>query len=215
MKTVGQILKESREGRFYTLEEVEKATKIRKELLVALEADDYNKLPPSTFVQGFIKNYAQFLGLSQDKLLAIFRREFADKRHRPYVMEAFAKPLKEGHFRITPAKFFGLVITLLVLSFFTYLWFQYRQFVGPPQLTLISPADQSTFDNTIIIVSGTTDPEVKVLINDQEVMVGIDGSFKEEVALSSPFNKINVVAISKFGQKNQIERMVYLKNRIP
>lgn len=211
MRTVGEILKETREAKFYSLEEVEKATKIRIELLVSLEADDYSKLPPPTFVQGFIKNYAKFLHLDQEKLLAIFRREFPDKKHKPYVMEAFAKPLKEGRFKITPARVLGMVVTMLVLSFFTYLWFQYRQFVGAPQLTLTSPVDQLATDNAIISVEGKTDPEVKVVINNQEIMIGPDGSFKEEVTLAAPFNKITVAAISKFGQKSEVERTVYLK----
>ncbi|KKQ08609.1 MAG: Transcriptional regulator, XRE family [Candidatus Daviesbacteria bacterium GW2011_GWB1_36_5] len=68
MRTVGQILKETREAKFYTLEEVEKATKIRVELLEALEEDNFSKLPPETFIQGFIKNYGKFLGLDANKL---------------------------------------------------------------------------------------------------------------------------------------------------
>ena len=76
MRTVGQILKEERERKLYTLEEVEKTTKIRKELLEELEAGHYSLLPPPTFVQGFIKNYGKFLGLDTEKLLALFRREF-------------------------------------------------------------------------------------------------------------------------------------------
>ncbi|MBI2334562.1 helix-turn-helix domain-containing protein, partial [Candidatus Daviesbacteria bacterium] len=46
MRTVGQVLKEEREKKFYTLDEIEKATKIRRELLEALELGQYQKLPP-------------------------------------------------------------------------------------------------------------------------------------------------------------------------
>src|SRR5687767_6926962 len=100
MRTVGQILKEEREKKFYTLDEVEKVTKIRKELLLALEDDDYSKLPPSTFVQGFIKNYGKFLGLDSEKLLAVFRREFSDRKNPPRIMEAWSNPLENPKFRL-------------------------------------------------------------------------------------------------------------------
>lgn len=211
MRTVGQILKDTREDKLYTLEEVEKSTKIRKELLIALESDDYSKLPPPTFVQGFIKNYAKFLGLDEDKLLAVYRREFSEKKHKPYVMNAFANPVEKGRFKLTPGRALGLVVSLIILSFFAYLWMQYRQFVGAPTLAVSSPVDQMTTDNPSIVVEGKTDPEVKVMVNGQEIPVEIDGQFKEDVSLSSQVNKITVVATSKIGQKIEVDRTVYLK----
>jgi cytoskeletal protein RodZ len=213
MRTVGQILKETREAKFYSLEDVEKAIKIQKNMLRALEDDDYSKLPPPTFVQGFIKNYARFLNLDPQKLLAIFRREFTREKQRSSegIMESFAKPVGGRHNIITPPKLVGLVVTLVILSFFGYLWIQYRQFVGPPSLNLTTPSDQITVDNSSIVVEGSTDPEIKVLINSQEVPVDQSGHFKEEITLPSEINKISVVASSKFGQKNEIERTVYLK----
>lgn len=211
MHTVGQTLKEARETKYYSLDEVEKATKIRKELLEALEADDYAKLPPATFVQGFIKNYSKFLGLDSQKLLALFRREFSEKRHKPYVMDAFAHPLDKKRFKITPSFVVGLVISLIIISFFGYLWLQYSQFVGVPTLQVSSPADQLATDNPLVVVEGKTDPEVKVSVNSQEVAVSTEGVFKQEIALSSPVNKITVVATSKMGQKTEEERTVYLK----
>jgi len=211
MSTVGQLLKEAREAKFYTLEEVEKATKIKHEFLTALEADNYSQLPSATFVKGFIKNYAKFLKLDQNKLLAIFRREFPKTKQKPYVMDAFSSPVSEGRLKITPGRVFGLVVLTLTLSFFAYLWFQFHQFVNPPNLFLSSPPDQLTTDSPSILVEGKTDPEIKVSVNSQEIEVGPSGDFKEEISLSSPVNKVSVVATSKFGQKTQIERMVYLK----
>src|SRR3989344_3879414 len=124
MRTVGQILKEEREKKFYTLDEVEKVTKIRKELLQALEAGQYQKLPPPTFVQGFIKNYGRFLGLNSEKLLAVFRREFSENKNPPRVMESFSNPPDDKKFRITPARVVASVVFSLIVIFFVYLWFE-------------------------------------------------------------------------------------------
>ncbi|MCL4367239.1 helix-turn-helix domain-containing protein [Patescibacteria group bacterium] len=215
MRTVGQTLKETREEKLLSLEEVEKSTKIRRELLEALESDDYKKLPPSTFVQGFIKNYAKFLGLDPNKLLAIFRREFSDKAHKPYVMDAFVHPADPKKIKITPGKVLGVVISLIILSFFAYLWLQYRQFVGSPTLIVDNPVDQMTTDSSNIIVEGKTDPEIKVSVNNQDIPVDSNGQFKTQISLSSPVNKINVEATSKFGQKIDVDRIVYLKTANP
>jgi len=211
MRTVGEILKEAREAKLYSLEDVEKATKIRKELLIALESDDYSKLPPPTFVQGFIKKYSKFLGLDANKLLAIYRREFSEKKHLPYIMDAFIKPVPVRKIQLTPGRVLGLVVTVIVISFFAYLWLQYRQFVGPPNLQVSSPQDQSTTDNGVITISGKTDPEVKILVNNQEIPTSSDGTFREDITLSSQVNKVSIVASSKFGQKNEIDKTVYFK----
>jgi len=176
---------------------------------VALEADDYSKLPPSTFVQGFIKNYAKFLKLDSEKVLAVFCLEFSDKKHKPYVMDAFVSTVEKP--RLTPAKVLWAVVLLIVLSFFGYLWIQYRQFVGAPALSLTAPSDQMTIDIPELKVEGKTDPEVKVSVNSQNIPVSPDGSFSESITLSSQVNKITITASSKFGQKTTIERTVYLK----
>ncbi len=211
MHTVGQILRETREDKLYTIEDVEKAIKIRKELLVALESDDYSKLPPSTFVQGFIKNYSKFLDLDSEKLLAIFRRGFEDKKHKPYVMDAFANPVEEKKIQITPTRVLSVVVVLIILSFFGYLWSQYRDFVGAPKLEITSPQDQQTLTSDLVVVEGKTDPEVKVLVNNQEIPVSEQGTFKKEIMVSSEMNKISIVAASKFGQQTEIQRTVYVK----
>jgi cytoskeleton protein RodZ len=211
MRTVGQILKEAREDKFYSLEEVEKHTKIRKELLEALEAEDWSKLPPSTFIQGFIKNYSKFLNLDSNKLLAVFRRDFESKKHPPQILESFTNPLNSKKFNLTPSRVLGLTIVLIILGFFVYLWVEYRQFVGPPNLSVSSPQDQTSVEIPTILVEGATDPEVKVMVNNQEIGVSKDGKFQEEIKLSSSVNRIIISATSRFGQTSKIERTVFVK----
>lgn len=211
MRTVGQILKEEREKRFYTLEEIEKVTKIRKSLLQALEAGDYSKLPPPTFIQGFIKNYGKFLKLDTDKLLAIFRREFSEKANPPRVLESFANPLSLNKFQLTPTKVVSGTVILAVAAFFIYLWWQYRFLVGAPYLEVKQPTDQVAVDEVIVKVIGKSDPEAKVAINNQEVSLDQYGNFTEEIKLADSVNKIIVTATSKFGRIAKVERVVYLK----
>lgn len=211
MRTVGQILKEARETKLYSLEDIEKHTKIRKELLEALEADDYSKLPPATFIQGFIKNYGKFLGINIEKLLAVFRRDFETKKHPPMILESFKRPIGNKKFAITPSRILALTIGLIIVGFFAYLWLEYRQFVGAPNLELISPKDQQTVEIPAVIVEGKTDTDAKVKVNDQEIGVNQEGRFQEEIKLSSSVNKITVSATSRFNQSTKIERTVFVK----
>lgn len=211
MRTVGQVLKEEREKKIYTLEEIEKATKIRKEMLQALETGQYNKLPPSTFVQGFIKNYGKFLGLDTEKLLAIYRREFSDFKNPPRIMEAWSHPLGNNRFQITPGKALGAVVVVLIFAFFGYLWFEYRFLVGAPFLEVTSPPNQTTVESDFVKVEGKTDPEAKVSINNQEIQVDVSGKFTQEIKLTESVNNIVVTSTGKSGQSAKVERTVFLK----
>ncbi len=211
MRTVGQILKEEREAKFYSLDEIEKATKIRKELLKALEEDDYSKLPPPTFVQGFIKNYGKFLGLNVEKLLAIFRREFSDRKNPPKIMDAWKTPLSEAKFRLTPTKFISALVIVLIIAFFAYLWFEYRFLVGAPFLEVTQPPDQASITQDSVNVSGKTDPETKIDINNQEVSVDQSGQFSQAIKLTESSTTISVIATSKSGKTTKIDRTVFLK----
>ncbi len=212
MRTVGKILREARVEKLLSLDEVEKHTKIRKELIEALEADNYDKLPPATFVQGFIKNYGRYLGLDALKLLAVFRRDYEASKHPDMVLESLTKPLKEKKFFLTPSRLLGLVVVLVVIGFFAYLWVEYRQFVGAPNLVVTSPAGpQTTVEIPTVIVEGKTDPEAKVSVNNQVVGVDKLGNFKEEIKLSSSNNTVVITATSKFNQTAKVERTVFVR----
>lgn len=211
MRTVGEVLREAREKKLLSLEEIEAATKIRKELLEALEKGQYSKLPPPTFVQGFIKNYGRFLGLNTEKLLAVFRREFSEGKHPPRILETFSNPVDNRRFKFTPAKALGTLILALVGIFFVYLWFEYRFLVGAPFLEVSKPSDQLTTNMQTVEVAGRTDPEAKVSINNQDIRVDPAGRFMQDIELSENMNNIVITATSKSGKVNKISRTVFFK----
>ena len=66
--SIGSALRRAREKRGLSLEEAEQATKIRARYLDALERQDYDILPASIYVHGFLKTYATFLGLDGEAL---------------------------------------------------------------------------------------------------------------------------------------------------
>lgn len=75
MKITGQILKENRERKNITLSEVSLSTKITIRTLVAIEGGDPANLPPKTFLRGFVRSYAQYLGLDVEEIMRTFQEE--------------------------------------------------------------------------------------------------------------------------------------------
>jgi cytoskeletal protein RodZ len=72
MDEIGRTLKKRRERLGLTLEEVERSTRIRSNRLEALEAGEFDTLPSEVQLRGFLRNYADFLGLEPDKILASY-----------------------------------------------------------------------------------------------------------------------------------------------
>ena len=72
---LGGQLRAERERRGAVLEQVSEATKIRKTYLEALEAHDWKALPADVFTRGYVRTYAQYLGLDPEHLLKVYARE--------------------------------------------------------------------------------------------------------------------------------------------
>src|ERR1700712_1738817 len=64
MFEIGATLREARERRQLTYEQVETDTKIRAKYLRALEEEEFDSLPSGTYVRGFLRAYASYLGLA-------------------------------------------------------------------------------------------------------------------------------------------------------
>ena len=71
--TIGSILKQAREEKQLTLEQVSEATSYRVKSLEMLENDDYNGYPSMVYVKGLIRGYANFLGLDGVALVNEFK----------------------------------------------------------------------------------------------------------------------------------------------
>ena len=73
MSAFGENLRREREMRGVSLEEISSATKISLRLLEAIEREDFSKLPGGIFSRSFIRTYARYLGLDEDRVVAEFQ----------------------------------------------------------------------------------------------------------------------------------------------
>lgn len=208
MITVGEILGNARERKKLTIEQVEKATKIRAKFLVAIEKNQFDKLPPGTFTKGLIKNYATFLGLSPSETIAFYRRQVNEEI--PNI--AIPHPQKNDHGRFPISFSLTTLATVgLILIFFLYLGYSYLRFAGSPTLVINSPAKNAVVKEEQIEVAGKTDPNASVTINNQEISVNENGSFVTKITLQPGLNTLTVEAVNKFGRKSTLVRNLRLE----
>lgn len=119
--TVGQRLKEAREAKGLSVEDVAAQTRIPTRHLTSLEESDWDKLPAATYSVGFAKNYAGVVGLDRNEISEQLREEMGGRLAaavHPEVYEAVdpARTMPKG---LVIAALGLLVLVVLALSWFS------------------------------------------------------------------------------------------------
>jgi cytoskeletal protein RodZ len=78
--TVGQRLREAREAKGLSVEDIAAQTRIPTRHLISLEESDWDKLPAATYSIGFAKNYAGAIGLDRTEIGDLLRAEMGGTR---------------------------------------------------------------------------------------------------------------------------------------
>lgn len=125
---IGATLRKARQDIGVTLDEVEYETKIRKRYLNALEREDYGDLPSAVYARGFLKTYANYLGLDGEELSQELkerwdtvqerqRQEAAPKRERfGRSRTRSSAGVMNRRRRISPLAMIGFALALVLLA---------------------------------------------------------------------------------------------------
>lgn len=206
MVRLGHLLHQKRLQRRQTLEEVAQELKIKSTFLSAIERGEYNKLPSPAYAQGFVRNYASYLGFSKAEITALFKREFDEKRAMKVLPDAMLKtkefPLERMRIQQSILAFVFFLFVIL-----GYLFFQYRAAFFSPYLTITSPQPGSKTSQDVV-VTGNADSNATVTVNGDPATVGNDGRFQKEVTLFPGNATIQVKAVNRFGKISTVNRTV-------
>jgi len=200
MKTVGQILKTSREERNFTVEQLSSLTKIDAKYIVALENGDYNRLPSETFIKGFIRNLSLRLDKNPNELIAIFRRDY----NQPFLGKSKPKRIRRSlsfSFLTSQMAFFGLAI----LVFLVYLAFQFRAILTPPKLEISRPSSNSVLISPIEIEGITSADSVITINEDTRAKPDISGHFLVRYTLPVGETVLEIKATNRFGRASSVK----------
>jgi cytoskeletal protein RodZ len=103
----GELLKREREMREVSMEELTKATRISTRFLLALENEEWEKLPGGVFGRGFVRTIARYLGLDEESLLG----EYDMARGS----QATADPAKPEQRIPSPPKWLPVAVVFVIL----------------------------------------------------------------------------------------------------
>ena len=111
MATVGEILKEVREGNGISIDKAAADTKLSAFYLEAIEANNWQVLPPPPYIRGYLRLYASYLGLTPDKIITQYEKQTAHSIPETKVRKKNYKPI-----------ILGLIFVLFFLSLMWYLF---------------------------------------------------------------------------------------------
>lgn len=195
MFKASDILKSSRIEKGYDLKEISKKTKIPQKYLEALENSDIKNYPAEPYCSLFVSKYASFLGLDIDKTTSLFRRDMDLKANT-------TTPTKKQSIYLTPQFIFTVSVTLTIFIMFSFLLSRYLSFNNPPKLTVNWP---ESITSSEIRITGATDPNSSIRINDDLIIIDSDGSFNKLVDISqTPY--ITIEARSPYGRKTIVRK---------
>ena len=159
--TVGERLREAREAKGLTVEDVAAQTRIPTRHLTSLETGEWDKLPAATYSIGFAKNYAGAVGLDRTEIGEQLRAEMGTTRSvyaQPEVYEA-ADPA-----RTMPKGLVFGALALLAIVVLAFTWLSNRSLepdeavaetenVAAPVANEVAPAPQPTAAQPVVLTA--------------------------------------------------------------
>ena len=194
---ISDLLKQTRKEKNLTLDSIAKVTKIKSEYLQAIEEGKFDDLPSESYARGFVKNYGSFLGLMENKVAALFRREYESER-----IEFVPRFRKQQH-KFNRKSLFSprnILIICAIIIIASFVGYQYSSLFVGPDLQIERPKNGEMISGSVVEVEGKTDPYAIVEIEREQVYVGLDGKFKKSIYVFSGNKKIQVVAKNRFGK---------------
>jgi len=210
---LGDALRAQRERMGITLEQAAEDTRIRHKFLRALESGDYQTLPGVVYTKGFLRNYADYLGMDPDELTAQFQAE----RGAPDAPRSFEpmRPIMRRSVILTPAVLVPIGVLAAVALFVGYLYYQFTTFAVPPRIEIAEPAGDAIAQAAEYTIRGRTAPDARITIRVSpgpeiisDVRPSADGSFTVRVPLKPGANHIEVQVFDAAGKQNQASRVI-------
>ncbi|WP_027370741.1 helix-turn-helix domain-containing protein [Desulfovermiculus halophilus] len=127
---LGAYLKEERERQGHSLEDIQQKTKISLSSLEAIEAGEIHELPHPVYAKGFIKNYAQCLGLDADELAGTFAQKAGIDEEFEDETEHLQQELTSSR---SSSKWPLISVLVSVVLLAVLAWLAYGLFVGPAE----------------------------------------------------------------------------------
>ncbi|MDR2995701.1 helix-turn-helix domain-containing protein [Bacillus cereus] len=134
MTELGQKLKEAREAKGLSIDQLHEITKIQKRHLVAIEEGNYDVLPGAFYARAFIRQYADAVGLNGEELLVEHQSTIpqSEKREVPQVStgQKTQETMQKSSSWPIADHMPKILVALLVIAAGVVIWFVFQALTG-------------------------------------------------------------------------------------
>jgi cytoskeletal protein RodZ len=169
------------------------------------------------YVRGFLRTYADYLGLDAVPLLRQFATQSQRRSGARVGPPVFVRSRLRQRMRLltNPRATVLLAGAVLGSAVLLYLAIEVGRFARAPSLDVSSPpGDRETSESTLL-VRGTTNPAAEVRINGERTFVGTDGTFEETIGVSDGVNVLRIAATGIGGKERVVTREVLAHLPVP
>jgi cytoskeletal protein RodZ len=212
---LGDALRERREHKGVTMEQAAEDTRIREKFLQAIESGDYQSLPGTVYTKGFLRNYAQYLGLDAEEMFALYTGERGGSD--PARTFAPMRPLVKRSFIFTPTVLVPVIVLGGILLFIGYFYYQFTSFAVAPHVDITDPSGDAVSSTAEYLVKGKTNPDGRITGSVSpgldalgDVKPATDGTFSVSVPLKPGPNHIEVRVLDAAGKLATATRTITL-----
>lgn len=206
---LGDLLKKKRQEAGLSLAQLSRRTSIPEKYLTAIEAEDWLKLPGEVYIKNFLRRYASEVKLDPTRVEKKYEQSKVSLTASSINSLQKTLPLPASNFIILPKFIRNFLIIFLLVLLIGYIGWQAKAYFMPPELSIYYPTDNLITEVPTIILSGKTDPEVEVMVNNVSVPVN-NGLFTEEIDLQPGVNILKIKAIKKNGPtKEEFVRVMW------
>lgn len=206
MLTVGNLLKKAREHSGKPIEEIAQIIRIKPDYLHKIEINDFSGFNSSTFVKGFIRSYASFLGLDAENIVALFRRQIGEE---DVPLKAKKTISRQHGIVISPMAIVSVALVLFFIGLFGFLISQFYRLQQPPTLTIVQPTEAIiTVNTTSYEIKGLTEENALMTVNGTQLQLRDDHTFSLLVQLKEGDNSFTFDAWKKNVEGKHATRIV-------
>ena len=116
MESVGRYLRERREAKPMSVEEVARTTRVPVSSVERIEADQFDELPGEVFVRGFLRSYARAVGIDPDEVLGRYTASRRVAWVTPLPISSPTRPARSRRYGVAIAFVLLLILFTLALS---------------------------------------------------------------------------------------------------
>ncbi len=154
MGEFGELLRNARAYRGVSLADAERATRINRRYLAALEQEAFDQLPPLTYARGIVRIYAQYLGLDPVTVLAKFE-EAHGQRSLGFRVVPAVRPAREPVMHWAPN--FAVIAFMLAISAIVFA-LVYTTYLAPRPQQTPSPTSLANVESTTDTITPPATP---------------------------------------------------------